>query len=150
MKRLAAMQDWPLFSRRANAATSAALGRSADGMTTNGSLPPSSRTTFLISLPAMAATEEPAGPDPVSVAAITRRSRRIASTRAEPMSRVWNVPAGNPARANRSCMNRAVCGTFEACLSSPTLPAIRAGAANRMACQSGKFHGMMARTGPRG
>ena len=45
-------------------------------------------------------------------------------------------------------MNRAVCGTFEACLSSPTLPAIRAGAANRMACQSGKFHGMMARTGP--
>ena len=64
MKRLAAMQDWPLFSRRANAATSAARGRSADGMTTNGSLPPSSSTTFLISLPAMAATDDPAGPGP--------------------------------------------------------------------------------------
>ena len=47
-------------------------------------------------------------------------------------------------------MNRAVCGTFEACLSSPTLPAIRAGAANRMTCQSGKFHGMIASTGPIG
>ena len=45
-------------------------------------------------------------------------------------------------------MNRAVCGTFEACLSSPTFPAIRAGTAKRMACQSGKFHGMIASTGP--
>ena len=150
MKRLAAMQDWPLFSRRANAATSAALGRSAEGMTTNGSLPPSSSTTFLISLPAVAATDAPAGVEPVSVAALTRRSRRIASTRPEPTRRVWKVPAGNPARANRSCMNSAVCGTFEACLSSPTLPAISAGTANRIACQSGKFHGMIARTGPSG
>src|ERR1700745_3942800 len=97
MKRLAAMQDWPLFRQRANAATSAALGRSADGMTTNGSLPPSSRTTFLISLPAMDATDDPAGPDPVSVAATTRRSRRTALTLAEPMSRVWDVPMGKPA-----------------------------------------------------
>ena len=32
---------------------------------------PSSSTTFLISLPAMAATDDPAGPDPVSVAAVT-------------------------------------------------------------------------------
>ena len=119
-------------------------------MTTNGSLPPSSSTTFLISLPAMRATADPAAPDPVSVAAITRRSRRIASTRAEPTSRVWKVPSGNPARANSSCMNNAVCGTFEACLSSPTLPAIRAGTAKRIACQSGKFQGMMARTGPSG
>ena len=98
----------------------------------------------------MAATDDPAAPDPVSVAAVTRESRRIASIPAEPTSRVWKVPAGNPARAKRSCMNNAVCGTFEACLSSPTLPAIRAGAAKRIACQSGKFHGMMARTGPSG
>jgi Haloacid dehalogenase-like hydrolase len=60
----------------------------------NGSLPPSSSTTFLVSLPATAATDESAGPDPVSVAAATRGSRRIASTRAEPTSRVWKVPAG--------------------------------------------------------
>ena len=72
MKRLAAMQDWPLLSRRAVVATRAASSRSADGITMNGSLPPSSSTTFLISLPAMAATDCPAGPDPVSVAATTR------------------------------------------------------------------------------
>ena len=104
----------------------------------------------MISLPAMAATDCPAGPDPVSVAATTRSSRRIGSIRFEPTSRVWNVPGGKPARVNRSCMNSAVCGTLEACLSRPTLPAISAGAANRMACQSGKFHGMMASTGPSG
>ena len=150
MKRLAAMQDCPLFRQRANAPTRAAAPRSADGITMNGSLPPSSSTTFLISLPAIAATDCPAGPDPVSVAATTRSSRRIGSTRAEPTSSVWKVPAGKPALAKRSCMNSAVCGTFDACLSSPTLPAIKAGAANLMACQSGKFHGMMASTGPSG
>ena len=150
MKRLALMQDWPLFSRRAKVPTRAAAARSAEGITMNGSLPPSSSTTFLISLPAMAATDDPAGPDPVSVAAITRGRAGPRSTRAEPMSRVWKVPGGKPARANRSCRNSAVCGTFEACLSSPTLPAIRAGAAKRIACQSGKFQGMMASTGPSG
>jgi hypothetical protein len=47
-------------------------------------------------------------------------------------------------------MNSAVCGTFEACFSSPTFPAIKAGAAKRIACHSGKFQGMIARTGPSG
>jgi hypothetical protein len=75
-------------------------------MTTNGSLPPSSSTTFLISLLAMAATDDPAGPDPVSVAAATRGSHRIASIRPEPTSRVWKVPSGNPARTNRSSSAR--------------------------------------------
>ena len=62
MNRLAAMQDWPLLRQRAVVATSAARGRSAEGMTTKGSLPPSSRTDFLTTSPATAATEEPAGP----------------------------------------------------------------------------------------
>ena len=47
-------------------------------------------------------------------------------------------------------MNSAVCGTLLACLSSPTLPAASAGAANRIACQSGKFHGITASTTPIG
>ena len=47
-------------------------------------------------------------------------------------------------------MNSAVCGTLLACLSRPTLPAMSAGAAKRMACQSGKFHGMIASTTPSG
>ena len=47
-------------------------------------------------------------------------------------------------------MARADRGTLEACLSNPTLPAIRAGAAKRNTCQKGKFHGMTASTGPIG
>ena len=56
MNRLAAMQDWPLLRHRAVAPTSAALARSAEGSTTKGSLPPSSRTDFFTASPAMAAT----------------------------------------------------------------------------------------------
>ena len=41
-------------------------------MTTNGSLPPSSSTVFLICFPACAATCAPAGSLPVRVAAFTR------------------------------------------------------------------------------
>ena len=68
----------------------------------------------------------------------------------EPMSNVWNTPTGNPALAKSSSKYNAVCGTFDACLSRPTLPAINAGAAKRIACHSGKFHGMTASTTPRG
>ena len=35
-------------------------------------------------------------------------------------------------------------------MSSPTLPATSAGAAKRMTCQNGKFHGMTASTTPSG
>ena len=66
------------------------------------------------------------------------------------MSSVWNAPSGKPARRKISSMASAHCGTFEACFSSPTLPAIRAGAAKRKTCQKGKFQGMMASTGPSG
>jgi hypothetical protein len=68
----------------------------------------------------------------------------------EPISSVWKQPSGYPARRNSSSRYSAVCGTFEACLSRPTLPAISAGAANRITCHSGKFHGITASTGPSG
>ena len=48
MKRLAAMQDWPLLIVRALTAVVAAFSTSAIGSTTKGSLPPSSSTAFLI------------------------------------------------------------------------------------------------------
>ena len=104
MNRFAAMQLCPLFWHRAVAATSAALSRSADGMTTKGSLPPSSRTVFFSTSPAIAPTDCPAGPLPVSVAAATRPSRSTFSTSAEPMSRVWKTSSGKPARWNNSSM----------------------------------------------
>ena len=49
-----------------------------------------------------------------------------------------------------SSIASADCGTFEACLSSPTLPAMSAGAAKRKTCQNGKFHGITASTAPSG
>jgi hypothetical protein len=52
MKRLAAMQDWPLLMVRASTAVRAARSRSALGITMNGSLPPSSSTVFLMSFAA--------------------------------------------------------------------------------------------------
>ncbi len=115
-----------------------------------GSLPPSSSTDFLMARPATSATERPAPSEPVSVTARTRSSSITAATRCEGTSRVWKEPGGYPARRNTSSMRRAVCGTFDACLSRPTLPAMRPGAAKRITCHMGKFQGMTASTGPMG
>ena len=67
------MHDCPLLIVRAFTAVVTASSRFAEGMTMNGSLPPSSRTVFLICLPAIDATLRPAGSLPVNVAATTRR-----------------------------------------------------------------------------
>ena len=149
-KRLAAMQDWPLLTTRARTAVLTAASRSALGITMNGSLPPSSSTVFLRCLPAWAATCLPAGSLPVRVTALTRSSAITRATSSEPISSVWKAPSGNPASRKMSAMASAHCGTFEACLRSPVLPAISAGAAKRNTCQNGKFHGMTARIGPSG
>ena len=53
MNRLAAIQDCPLFCTLAVTATWAARSMSAEGITTYGSLPPSSSTVFLTSSPAV-------------------------------------------------------------------------------------------------
>ncbi len=100
--------------------------------------------------PASLATCRPAGSLPVSVAARTRGSSMTAWTWPDEMSSVWKAPSGNPARRMMSSIASAHRGTLEACLSRPTFPAIKAGAANRKTCQNGKFHGMIASTGPMG
>ena len=58
--------------------------------------------------------------------------------------------SGYPNTAETKAIARAHCGTFEACLSRPTFPAINAGAAKRNTCQKGKFQGIIARIGPIG
>ena len=88
---------------------------------------------------------------PVSVTAATRgsaMSRRHRVGRRPAAS--GTAPAGSPRRATRSSMASAQPGTFEACLSTPPLPAISAGAAKRNTCQKGKFQGMIASTRPSG
>ena len=112
MKRLAAMQDWPLFRQRAWCATSAARSRSAEGMTMNGSLPPSSSTDFLTTSPAIDGHRRPAGPDPVRVTADhpVVPDDRLDPVEA-PISSVWN-DARRGTRPGRTAprMKRAVCG----------------------------------------
>src|ERR1700758_2721197 len=88
MNRFAAMHDWPLFCPRAVTAVLTASSRSTDGITMNGSLPPSSITVGLISSPQMAATDWPAGSLPVSVAAAGR------GWGAEGNRRGWGVLGG--------------------------------------------------------
>jgi len=72
------------------------------------------------------------------------------STRSEGISSDWKTSSGYPASRKTSSIAVAHPGTFEACLSSPTFPAVRYGAANRKTCQKGKFQGMTASTGPSG
>ena len=151
MKRLAAMQDWPLLIVRALTAVRTAASRSALGITMNGSLPPSSSTVFLITLPA-ALRDVAAGA--VAAGERHRRDPRILDDAASPgrsrSAASGSTPSGKPARRKISSIASAHCGTFDACLSRPTLPAMSAGAAKRKTCQNGKFHGITASTGPIG
>ena len=149
-KRLAAMQDCPLLTVRAATAAAMAVSSEAEGMTMKGSLPPSSRTDFLMSHPACAAMARPVDSLPVTVTAATRSSASTISTWLASMRSVWKLPRGKPARRTRASMASAHWGTLEACLSRPTLPAIRAGARKRKTCQKGKFQGMTARMTPSG
>ena len=119
MNRFALMQDCPLFSVRALTAVLTAVSRSADGITMKASLPPSSRTVGLMSFPACAATAEPAGSLPVSVAAATRGSSSTRLTAPAPMRSDWNTPSGNPALRSTSSMASAERGTFDACFRTP-------------------------------
>jgi len=150
MNLLAAIQLWPLLMVRAVTAVLMASGRSALGITMKGSLPPSSMTAGLMAAPAVPATLRPAPSEPVSDTAFTRSSFRIASTPLLPMRSVWNTPCGNPASVITLSMASAHPGTLLACLSRPTLPAMRAGPINLNTCQYGKFHGITARTTPSG
>lgn len=100
--RFAAMQPWPLFWQRAVTATSAACSRSAEGMTMNGSLPPSSSTVFFKAFPATVATDWPAALLPVSVTAVTRSPRSTRSTAPDPISNVWKTWSGKPALTKTS------------------------------------------------
>jgi len=57
---------------------------------------------------------------------------------------------GNFANLKISSRANAHPGTLKACFKTPPFPAIRCCAANRMTCQNGKFHGIIARMTPRG
>ena len=74
MKRLAALHDWPVLSRRASTAACTAASRSSVDSRMNGSEPPSSSATFLRLRPATSATAAPARSEPVTDTPCTRGS----------------------------------------------------------------------------
>jgi hypothetical protein len=78
------------------------------------------------------------------------RSSISALTPALGTSAVANRPSGKPASRKTDSIARAQPGTLLACLSTPPLPAISAGAAKRNTCQNGKFQGITASTTPSG
>src|SRR5205085_4390736 len=65
-RRLMARQAWPQLKKRPTEMALAASSRSASSSTMQGSLPPSSRTTFLRKGAAAAITFLPVGVEPVS------------------------------------------------------------------------------------
>jgi hypothetical protein len=71
----------------------------------------------------------PAGVLPVRVTAATRGSAITSPMRAEPRRSVRKTPFGAPAASNNSSMANAHPVTFDECLSTVVLPAIRVGAA---------------------
>ncbi|MNV36200.1 hypothetical protein D3C71_1276690 [compost metagenome] len=150
MKRLAAMQVWPLLSKRDFTAAATVLSRSASSSTTKASLPPSSITHFLSWSPALAAIERPARSLPVRVTALTRLSRRTSAAWSLSMWSTSKTPSGKPPSRHTAAMRSAHWGTLLACLSRATLPAMKAGARKRNTCQMGKFHGITANTQPIG
>ena len=91
------MHDWPVFWMRALTPCFTASSRSAEGMTMNGSEPPSSSTTFFSALPAASATELPAPSLPVRVTAAMRSSAIRPATASDLIARFWNRPSGAPA-----------------------------------------------------
>jgi hypothetical protein len=111
-------------------------------------------TLFFSAAPAAAATNAPARSEPVSVTAATRGSAislaLTSGTLPAATIRLVKTPSGAPACRKTSSSAIAVPETFGACLSSAVLPARIAGAAKRITCQSGKFHGMTAKITPIG
>ena len=85
MNRFAALQDWPVLSRRPATAASTASSMSSAPSRMNGSDPPSSSTTFFRLRPAISATAAPARSEPVSE---TPRIRGSAIT-----SAIWSFEA---------------------------------------------------------
>ena len=154
MKRLAHTQLWPPLPKRAFTAAAAAAGTSASSSTMKASEPPSSSTDFLDSRPAAAPTAEPARLEPVNVTAAIRSSAIsrsiVAGTSGSATTSEVSRCLGSPASTNNCSSASAQPVTLGECFSSTPLPAVIAGMAKRITCQTGKFHGMMASTRPIG
>nr|WP_241684538.1 hypothetical protein [Actinomadura sp. J1-007] len=136
MRRLAAMQLWPLLRKRERTAARAAAGTSASASTTNGSEPPSSSTVFFTAAPARAATIAPTRLPPVNATAATRGSSMSGPIRSGGRTTAVSVP-GPKTSSNTRWTASAPPVTLSACLSSTVSPIATAGTMARKTCQNG-------------
>lgn len=95
---------------------------------------------------------DPTGVDPVNVSLRRRRSAMTGADNAfaSEDGTTLSTPSGRPARRNNSTRYRVVSGVRSAGFSTTVHPAASAGAIFRVAIASGKFHGVIAYTGPTG
>ena len=150
MNRLPAMQLWPPLTMRAVAAISAACRGIGVGQHDVGVRAAELEHRLLQRAAGRRATWRPAGTLPVRVTAAIAGPRSARARLGPGSAGCGTGPPESPLRGTSSSSASAQPGTFEACLSTAALPAIRPGAAKRITCQNGKFHGMTASTTPSG
>ena len=146
-----AQQSWPALANTAIGAAAAAASTSASAKTTLADFPPSSSVTRLIVRAAPAAIVRPTSVEPVNAIFATSGCSTSRAPHSEPgPATTLTTPSGIPASAAISAKRSAVSGVSSAGLSTTVLPAASAGASFHAAMTSGKFHGVMSPTTPRG
>jgi hypothetical protein len=145
-----AMHTCPWWAKLPYAPAAAAASTSASSSTTNALLPPSSETIFLKCLPAASDKLRPTGVEPVNEIMSMFGSSATALPSSLPLpGSMCSTPDGRPASSNR----RAITTPQQTAVSLAgfritALPVAGAGATERSARISGKFHGAMAATTP--
>ena len=143
IRRLEAVQRWPVAKKLPSRATATARSRSASSMTIRGFLPPISSCTRAWRLTAPWATPAPTPCEPVKLIPSTPGWSTIAwPTRPRPMT-MFSTPFGRPASCRMATRASAVAGVGPAGLITTVLPKARAGAAFHAGMAMGKFQGVM-------
>ena len=152
MNRLAAVHASPMLRILASIAPSTAASRSASPKTRNGAFPPSSIEIFSTCSADCLINPWPTLVDPVKVSFRSRGSAMIgADTLPEDdVVITFTTPSGNPASARMPARASVVSGVNAAGLITTVHPAANAGPILRVPIASGKFHGVIAYTGPTG
>jgi hypothetical protein len=152
MKRFAAVHASPMFRILASTAPSTARSRSASPNTRNGALPPSSIDTFSTCCADCSISLRPTPVDPVKVSLRSRGSAMIGADTAPDavVGMTLTTPGGRPASVRIEARVNVVSGVCAAGLMTTVHPAANAGPILRVPIASGKFQGVIAKTGPTG
>ena len=149
-KREPAQHTCPWFSQMPSTRPSTALSRSASSNTTNGDLPPSSSDNFLCESAVARRIARPTSVEPVKAILSTSGCTTSAAPVLPSPVTMFTTPGGKPTSLHSSANASAVSGVNSAGFSTTVFPAASAGAIFHATMRSGKFHGMIWPTTPRG